>query len=348
MDLPFIALLFFIVGIFVSSLLLFVYAKRLTETFIRKNPIASTQKIRILRLCAFMGVVICFGLAAFLLPRTMYGKHLLGQYYFSEYLRNSSSPTASKAFRLWQQAHDKPAFQQAFVHIPQDSELWKEFLHRTAPLYLDEKNPNAYVQYLEDLAKKVTHPVAVSAVNLELGTAFFEVDPAIASGYFRVVLELKSDPESMDRARGNLHELENLNIGQESPGFHLTTIENTKIAGPDLLGKVVLLQFWSRNCPHCVAEFPTLKRIHGLFRPEDFVMVGISLDNGPEVIQFIKENNLPSPQVTITSATSPELIEGFNIQYIPTNYIIGRDGKIAFKKLRGKQLEKALQSLLAK
>jgi peroxiredoxin len=347
MDLPFIVLLFLTFVIFFLSFFLFFYARRLTETYFKKIPIKSVQKIRILRFSSLLGLIICMSLATFSLPRTVYGKHLLGWYYFSEYLRNGTNSNASKAFRLWQQADDKQSFSQAFSQVPQDSGLLKEFLRRSTPLYIKKENQNPSIDYLESLEKKATHPVAVSAITYELGAALITVDPERASRYFHRVLDLKSDPESMDHARGNLHELENLNIGQEVPNFHLTTTENEIIERSHLLGKVVLLQFWSRNCPNCVHEFPTLKRIHGLFRSEDFVMIGISLENDPETLQFIRKNNLPLPQVTINSTASPEIMEGFNIQFIPTNYILNRDGKIAFKKLRGENLEKALRHLLA-
>jgi peroxiredoxin len=348
MDFPFVALLFFILGIFVLSLLIFFYARILTERIIRKIPVKSSPMIGVLRFCALLGMIACFASAAFALPRTKYGKHLLGQYYFSEYLQTASNSAASKAFHLWQQADDKSAFQNAFSQIPQDAHIWKEYLRRSALLYVDKDNPERAVHYLEDLEKKVTHPNAVSAINLELGAAFFTVDPERASMYFRRVVELKSDPESMDHARGNLHELDNLNIGQEAPIFHLTTTANKIIERSHLLGKVVLLQFWSRNCPSCMQEIPILKKIRGQFPPEDFEMIGISLESDPLVIKFIEDNSLPLPQVAANPETAPGLMESFNIQYIPMNYILGRDGKIAYKKLRGESLEKALQHLLAR
>jgi peroxiredoxin len=348
MDLPFVALLCLILIIFVASLLLYIYAGRLTEKVIVKIPLNSSPVRGVLRFCSLLGLVACFALAAFTLPRTIYGKHLLGSYYFSEYLRTPSDSAAIKAFHLWQQADDKPAFQKAFSQIPQDAHIWKEFLRRSAALYADKNNPEASVPYLEELAKRVTHPAAVSSVTLELGKVFFEVDSEKAARYFRHVLEIGGDPESMDHARGNLQELDNLNIGQESPGFRLTTTDNKILEKSQLLGKVVLLQFWSKNCKSCIQEMPILKKISGSFSPEDFVMIGISLESDPQVLQFIGDNNLPLPQVAANPETAPGLMESFNIQFIPANYILGRDGRIAYKKLRGEAVEKALQHLLAK
>jgi hypothetical protein len=50
----------------------------------------------------------------------------------------------------------------------------------------------------------------------------------------------------------------------------------------------------------------------------------------------------------VDSKTSPEILDIFNIQYIPTNFVLDKDGKIAFKRLHGEKLESTLTNMLTK
>ncbi|MFQ5696535.1 MAG: TlpA disulfide reductase family protein, partial [Terriglobia bacterium] len=46
----------------------------------------------------------------------------------------------------------------------------------------------------------------------------------------------------------------------------------------DLRGQVVLLNFWATWCPPCVAEMPSLERLHQRMRNQGLVILGISVD----------------------------------------------------------------------
>lgn len=79
-----------------------------------------------------------------------------------------------------------------------------------------------------------------------LGQAYWEsgkLDQAKAT-FQQVIGE---DPNSIlgKRAHGNIHEIDNLNLGQPAPPFSAKTISGKPISLADFKGKVVLLNFWS-------------------------------------------------------------------------------------------------------
>ena len=61
---------------------------------------------------------------------------------------------------------------------------------------------------------------------------------------------------SHDSSGGNMHSLksiqgQNIQVGERSNGFTF----------PNHPGKVIILEMFGKNCPHCIKEIPTLKRI---------------------------------------------------------------------------------------
>jgi hypothetical protein len=186
---------FFLLGF---SIFLFLHAKKLKTTATLSTNII--QKNRIFGFLGLIFLLISFTLASFILPSTAYVNHLRGQYYFSKFLDSGTTEQARKAFRLWQHDGDRAAFQKALPDIPQGSEVWKDFFHSISLLNLEKKDLATYFQFFNSFEPKLTHPVALSAFNFEIGIAYLNVDPIRASKHFQLVLDMKNDHESIDRA----------------------------------------------------------------------------------------------------------------------------------------------------
>jgi peroxiredoxin len=101
-------------------------------------------------------------------------------------------------------------------------------------------------------------------------------------------------------AFGYVHLAENkgyaLKPGAEAPGFHLPTLAGE---GKDLVsyrGKVVVLNFWATWCPPCVAEMPSLERLHRTLGPEGLAVVTVSTDEDEEILrEFVARYELTLP-----------------------------------------------------
>ncbi len=292
-----------------------------------------------------VGIFLCCVIAVFYLPKTQYAMSFIGNHHFSKFLKSKSDADAKTAFYYWQRAANKQAFIEAFKNIPENSTLWKDYIKRSAQLYHERGNPTPYLDYLLSLQQEFTHPIGESAINFEIGNYYMNLTPAKASDFFNTVIKLNVNRHDTQMARGNIHEIDKLNPGQPSPLFKVLSIEKKKFSPENLHGKIVLIDFWSLKCRGCVQELPFLKEIYSSFETDDFILLMVSLEEGNEVSEFIQEHNIPGHHILIGEDNSADLLQQFNIQYIPTTYILDQNGRIAYKKLHSEQLNEALRYL---
>jgi thiol-disulfide isomerase/thioredoxin len=64
-----------------------------------------------------------------------------------------------------------------------------------------------------------------------------------------------------------------------------------------LSNKVVLVDFWAKWCPICVAAIPDIKRLYDQYHANGLEIIGINFDDDPaQARQFCKEQDMPWPQ----------------------------------------------------
>lgn len=127
-------------------------------------------------------------------------------------------------------------------------------------------------------------------------------------------------------------------IEQALPELSLTDLEGREFSATDLVGKVVLIDFWATNCPPCLEELPELRRLYADFKDEGFEIVGISLDEDESTVRgYLEESSLPW-RVALSSSDSDSTREKFQVETIPANFLIGRDGRVTRVDLHGEDL----------
>ncbi|MCP5108018.1 MAG: TlpA family protein disulfide reductase, partial [bacterium] len=112
--------------------------------------------------------------------------------------------------------------------------------------------------------------------------------------------------------------------------------------------KVVLLDFWATWCGPCRKEIPTLVDIKKTYGDAGFEIVSIALERGNDAgaKKFVKENKMNWVHI-INEKTGREIAQKYEIQYIPTMYLI-KNGKILATGLRGEALKTKIKELLGK
>lgn len=137
-------------------------------------------------------------------------------------------------------------------------------------------------------------------------------------------------------------------VGERCPPLKLKTLAGVAISDELAKGKVLLLDFWATWCAPCVAELPTLKRIHAAFaKREDLLMVSVSSDlDKTALVKFIDNQALNWHHVYGPRSGAEQLSASFGVQAIPCAILVGRDGKIIAIGLLGDGLYDAVDQAL--
>lgn len=133
-------------------------------------------------------------------------------------------------------------------------------------------------------------------------------------------------------------------VGMQASEINLTDAKGKSISLASLKGKVVLVDFWASWCIPCRKKVPSLKKIYSKYKAKGFEIYGVSLDNySEEWVTAIKEDKTTWPHVL--DATG-ETATSWNVNYIPSTFLLDKTGKIIVINASEEELEKQLQQLL--
>lgn len=145
-----------------------------------------------------------------------------------------------------------------------------------------------------------------------------------------------------------------LNLGNLAPEIEMKDPSGVTIKLSSLRGKMVLIDFWASWCGPCRHENPAVVKAYHDFNSkkfkegDGFTVYGVSLDADPEQWKkaIAKDGLVWSSHVSDLKAWNSAVVPKYNIDGIPTNFLINDKGIIINKNLRGEALYTALSKLV--
>lgn len=120
-----------------------------------------------------------------------------------------------------------------------------------------------------------------------------------------------------------------------------------KIRLSSLQGKVILVDFWSALAGNSNQLNAELKESYEKYSERGFEIYQIGVDNSKAIwVSAVQEQNLPWISVCDLRGTASTALTLYNVQNLPANFLIDREGNIVAKNVYGAELEKRVAALL--
>jgi len=147
-----------------------------------------------------------------------------------------------------------------------------------------------------------------------------------------------------NQSNANIQQL--IRDGENSPDITLPDVKGNLVSLSSLRGKVVLLQFWAAVDQGSRIMNPVLVEIYKKYRNRGFEIYQVSLDNNRiEWVDAIDRDGLNWINVGDMEG-SVLAVRHYNVQEIPYNYLLDKDGNIITQNLRGPDLDRVLSNIL--
>jgi thiol-disulfide isomerase/thioredoxin len=123
-------------------------------------------------------------------------------------------------------------------------------------------------------------------------------------------------------------------IVQDPDNVEATTVKFSDYVGK---GKYVLVDFWASWCGPCKAEIPNIKAVYDKYAGEDFDVLSIAVwDKPAATAQAATELGITWNQIVNAQQIPTDL---YGIEGIPHIMLVGPDGIILNRELRGSEIE---------
>ena len=127
----------------------------------------------------------------------------------------------------------------------------------------------------------------------------------------------------------------------------MRTLAGESLQLPSGLQGPLLMTFWSVTCVTCVAEIPTLIKLHQSYAEKGVTVLGVSAsyDNPSHIVNMVKK--YPIPYKIVWDHDASLALDFGKVRATPTTLLIATDGSIAMR-IVGAFSEKKLRTRIEK
>jgi cytochrome c biogenesis protein CcmG, thiol:disulfide interchange protein DsbE len=116
-------------------------------------------------------------------------------------------------------------------------------------------------------------------------------------------------------------------LEQLAPEFEVKLTDGTKLKLSDMRGQVVVLNFWATWCVPCRTELPTLNGFYAVTKERGLRVIAVTTEGSVPLYRLkpLFQKLAITPAVGIKGPYAP-------LGAVPTNFVIGRDGRVRYAK----------------
>lgn len=136
-------------------------------------------------------------------------------------------------------------------------------------------------------------------------------------------------------------------VGTIAPDIEGEDFEGKHFKLSDYRGKVVVVSFWSSGCRPCRDLIPYERTLVERHRDKPFVMLGVDLDENPELGRKVIDSHGISWRCWQACSCERSTINSWNVSAIPALFVIDAKGVIRVTNAHGPTLDRAIDALIA-
>src|SRR5882762_5297939 len=135
--------------------------------------------------------------------------------------------------------------------------------------------------------------------------------------------------------------------GQNAADLSLPDVTGKMVSLSELRGKVVLIDFWASWCGPCRHNNPRLVKLYNKYHEKGLEIYGVSLDE--DMVSWKKavhQDKLIWIQVIDDKGWDATSINTYGVDFIPSSFLIDKQGIIRTMNAEGSELESSVKDLL--
>ena len=239
-------------------------------------------------------------------------------------------------------------YNDAANEIFKDSTLTKEEQNAKFEKWYEE-TVNKFVEERKEIIKKnASNELGAAALNDIWNMVEDEEQPELLAqlkgkaAQDSTVLKHKAYLQAVEEtAEGKM--FTDFTVVQDADNAETSTVKFSDYVGK---GKYILVDFWASWCGPCKREIPNIAAVYEKYAGDDFDVLSVAVWDKPEdTVAAAKEHGVVWNQI-INAQRIPTDIYG--IQGIPHIMLVGPDGTIVKRGLRGEAIEKAVAEALGR